>query len=76
MPFSTLLKTIVITHAKAGDVKFEIYQDEHGLFFADIWRKNSEGSWLMGHDDYSFKQAESIEDAVKSCEKYVHNLGK
>lgn len=76
MSFSTLLKTIVITHNEAGDIKFEIYQDDNDFFFADIWRKNSEHVWVMGHDDYRFKQATSIEDAVSSCEKYVDNLGK
>lgn len=76
MSFSTLLKTIVITHTDAGDIKFEIYQDEHGFFFADIWGKNSDGNWVMRKDGYGFKQATNIEDAVKSCEKYVHNLGK
>lgn len=76
MAYTTLLKTIVIHHPTDGRFKFEIYQDDNRLFYADIYQKNKDGFWILAHDEYGFKRASSLEDAESSCEKYIINYGK
>lgn len=71
-----LLKTVLIEHPDAGVHKFEIYKRNDAFFFADIWRKTSDGIWRLEWDEYSFKKALSLDDALKSCETFILNKGK
>ncbi|HCQ8415801.1 TPA: hypothetical protein OME36_003993 [Klebsiella michiganensis] len=73
MPVNTLIKTITIPNSIAGEHKFEIYQEENGNFYADIYGKNNDGFWVMIKDYYFFTRADIIQDAVDSCVKYVTN---
>lgn len=73
MSVSTLVKTIVITNSAVGDFKFEIYQVDNSLFYADISSKNSSDKWELSRCDYRITRALDIDDAVRSCIKFVEN---
>ena len=74
MSLSTLIKTVVVSNAVAGEYKFEIFQDEDANFYADISRKGDNGTWVFGRDGYGFSQALDLDDAVNGCVKFVNNL--
>lgn len=74
MSASTLVRTIIVSNSIAGAFKFEIYQDEDAHFFADIYRKNSDGIWVLGWDEYGFQHALDVDEATASCTKFVDNL--
>ena len=74
MSISVLIKTVVIPNAVAGEYKFEIFQDEHANFYADISRKNDSGAWVMVWDEYGFRHALDIDEAVSGCISFVDNL--
>ncbi len=70
MSCSILLKTIVLTHGEYGDFKFEIYLEDH-YYYADIWHRHDDGRWLVCKSRYGFSRASSVEDAQKSCVRFV-----
>jgi trehalose-6-phosphate synthase len=73
MPVHTLIRTISIQNSIAGEHKFEIYHEDNAMFYADIYKKNQDGLWVMVKDYYYFTKAQNIEDAVNSCIIYVDN---
>jgi len=75
MSISTLVKTLVIEHEKHGPFKFEIYETD-GLYSADIHSRNGDGRWMVHKNGHGFKQAETIEDAQASCERFIEILYK
>ncbi len=74
MSVSSLVRTVVISNPVAGEYKFEIYEDEDALFYADISRKNLEGVWIIGWDGYRFSRALDVKEAVAGSIKFVDNL--
>lgn len=75
MSISTLVRTVIIKHERFGPFKFEIYESE-GRYFAEILSRNDDGRWMVNEFEYGFVKAISVDDAQKSCEIYIKNLGK
>lgn len=73
MTVSTLVKTIAISNSSLGEFKFEIYQDENGLFYTDISNKNTTGEWVLGPSNYRFSRASNVDEAVEGCIKFLEN---
>ncbi|VTM99757.1 Uncharacterised protein [Raoultella planticola] len=75
MSISILVKTIIIEHEKFGPFKFEIYETD-GRYSADIQSRNGDGRWVIHKNGHGFKKALTLDDAQKSCERFIDILGK